>query len=63
MTERRRASRGRSVAIRAIKAGREEETLLADEERADDNDGISLLWTRDEPSCHVNLPIHNTIHR
>lgn len=52
-----------SVVAAAIDVGRELEPLLTDEERANDDDDISLLCAQDDLSGHTILPIYNTTHK
>jgi hypothetical protein len=52
-----------TVVAAAIDVGREPEPLLTDEERANDDDDISLLCAQDDLSGHTILPIYNTTHK
>jgi hypothetical protein len=64
MAGRRGAGHVRSGASREIETGgMEQEMLLTDEEHADENSGISLQWTSDEPTSHPGLPVYNTTHQ
>ena len=64
MPERHRPHRGYTYTIQAAERLAEQETLLTDEERPDDDaDPVSQSNEPCVPNPHANLPVYATIHR